>query len=31
MALSLESGALDGVCGTVRYPQAFDAVGAHTS
>jgi putative acetyltransferase len=31
MALSLEIGALDGVCGIVRYPQAFDAVGAHTS
>ena len=31
MALQLESGALDGISGTVRYPLAFDAVGAHTS
>lgn len=31
MALPLESGALDGISGTVRYPPAFDAVGAHTS
>ena len=28
MALQLESGALDGISGTVRYPLAFDAVGA---
>jgi putative acetyltransferase len=31
MALPLEPGALDGICGMVRYPDAFDAVGAHTS
>jgi putative acetyltransferase len=31
MALPLSSGALDGIHGTVRYPAAFDAVGAHTS
>lgn len=31
MALPLESGALDGVSGMVRYPTAFDTVGAHTS
>lgn len=31
MALQLASGALDGISGTVRYPPAFDAVGAHTS
>jgi putative acetyltransferase len=31
MALSLASGALDGIHGTVRYPVAFDTVGAHTS
>jgi putative acetyltransferase len=31
MALPLETGALDGISGTVRYPAAFDAVGAHTS
>jgi putative acetyltransferase len=31
MALPLTSGALDGIHGTVRYPVAFDAVGAHTS
>ncbi len=31
MALPLTSGALDGISGTVRYPHAFDAVGAHTS
>jgi putative acetyltransferase len=31
MALSLASGALDGIHGTVRYPIAFDTVGAHTS
>jgi putative acetyltransferase len=31
MALPLESGALDGIGGMVRYPAAFDAVGAHTS
>ena len=31
MALPLASGALDGISGTVRYPHAFDAVGAHTS
>ena len=31
MALPLENGALDGVGGTVRYPVAFDTVGAHTS
>lgn len=30
MALPLKSGALDGISGTVRYPPAFDAVGAHT-
>jgi putative acetyltransferase len=31
MALPLESGALDGIGGMVRYPVAFDTVGAHTS
>ena len=31
MALPLTGGALDGISGTVRYPPAFDAVGAHTS
>lgn len=31
MALPLETGALDGISGTVRYPGAFDATGAHTS
>ncbi|MGB9176589.1 MAG: N-acetyltransferase [Methanoregula sp.] len=31
MALPLTSGALDGISGTVRYPLAFDATGAHTS
>jgi len=31
MALPLCGGALDGISGTVRYPPAFDAVGAHTS
>lgn len=31
MALPLKPGALDGIGGTVRYPAAFDAVGAHTS
>jgi putative acetyltransferase len=31
MALPLASGALDGISGTVRYPVAFDATGAHTS
>ncbi|MDD1682460.1 MAG: N-acetyltransferase [Methanoregula sp.] len=31
MALSLASGALDDIHGTVRYPIAFDTVGAHTS
>lgn len=31
MALPLRSGALDGVRGIVRYPVAFDTVGAHTS
>lgn len=31
MALSLKPGALDGIGGMVRYPAAFDAVGAHTS
>jgi putative acetyltransferase len=31
MALPLTSGALDGISGTVRYPIAFDTVGAHTS
>ena len=31
MALPLTSGALDGIHGTVRYPVAFDTVGAHTS
>jgi putative acetyltransferase len=30
MALELVPGALDGVHGTVRYPPAFDAEGAHT-
>jgi len=30
MAIELEPGALDGVHGTVRYPPAFDAEGAHT-
>ena len=29
MALSLTTGALDGICGMVRYPLAFDTVGAH--
>ncbi|MDD1687400.1 N-acetyltransferase [Methanoregula sp.] len=29
MALPLKPGALDGIGGTVRYPPAFDAVGAH--
>ncbi len=31
MALSLWPGALDGIGGMVRYPVAFDTVGAHTS
>ena len=31
MALPLCGGALDGISGTVRYPPAFDAVGAHSS
>jgi len=31
MALPLCGGALDGISGTIRYPPAFDAVGAHTS
>jgi putative acetyltransferase len=31
MALSLRPGALDGIGGMVRYPVAFDTVGAHTS
>ncbi len=31
MALPLTTGALDGICGMVRYPLAFDTVGAHTS
>jgi putative acetyltransferase len=31
MALPLEIGALDGIGGIVRYPLAFDTVGAHTS
>jgi putative acetyltransferase len=31
MALPLETGALDGIGGMVRYPVAFDTVGAHTS
>jgi putative acetyltransferase len=31
MALPLEHGALDGIGGMVRYPLAFDNVGAHTS
>lgn len=31
MALSLAAGALKGVGGVVRYPCAFDTVGAHTS
>jgi putative acetyltransferase len=31
MAMSLKQGALDGIGGMVRYPLAFDAVGAHTS
>lgn len=31
MALPLQPGALDGISGTVRYPPAFDATGAHTS
>jgi putative acetyltransferase len=31
MALPLRSGALDGISGIVRYPLAFDAVGAHIS
>jgi len=31
MALPLENGALTGIGGMVRYPLAFDTVGAHTS
>jgi putative acetyltransferase len=31
MALPLRPGALDGIGGIVRYPAAFDNVGAHTS
>jgi len=31
MALSLKPGALEGISGMVRYPVAFDTVGAHTS
>jgi putative acetyltransferase len=31
MALGLSAHALDGISGMVRYPLAFDAVGAHTS
>jgi putative acetyltransferase len=31
MALPLTTGALDGICGMVRYPLAFDTVGAHIS
>ena len=31
MALPLEPGALDGIGGIVRYPDAFDATGAYTS
>lgn len=31
MALPLKPGALDGIGGMVRYPAAFDTVGAHTS
>ena len=31
MALPLDAGALDGIGGIVRYPLAFDTVGAHTS
>ncbi|NMB79754.1 MAG: N-acetyltransferase [Methanomicrobiales archaeon] len=31
MALPLKPGALDGSGGMVRYPEAFDRVGAHTS
>jgi putative acetyltransferase len=31
MVLPLEIGALNGICGMVRYPLAFDTVGAHTS
>ena len=31
MALPLKRGALDGIHGMVRYPPAFNAVGAHTS
>jgi putative acetyltransferase len=31
MALGLADSALDGISGTVRYPLAFDATGAHTS
>lgn len=31
MALPLKPGALDGIGGMVRYPVAFDTVGAHTS
>jgi putative acetyltransferase len=31
MALPLKPGALDGIGGMVRYPMAFDTVGAHTS
>lgn len=31
MALGLSDNALDGISGTVEYPLAFDATGAHTS
>jgi putative acetyltransferase len=31
MVLPLRQGALDGIGGMVRYPAAFDTVGAHTS
>jgi len=31
MAIPLSGGAMDGIHGTVKYPAAFDAVGAHTS
>ena len=31
MVLPLAPGALDGIHGTIRYPPAFDATGAHTS
>lgn len=31
MAMPLKPGALDGIGGMVRYPPAFDLVGAHTS